>query len=601
MGADMGPRHGEPNGRRANVITLVKKSAQMTGLTHSSQHQVFKEGQVATSQLKEFAETGRSDSLDAVTYERQGSKVLDAFYAPAIREGVGETQAKFFADGNHSMVSMVAKIVPSPDWFVGVNSLQLCVAGHWLNATSLELSPLDAGTDQGLAFTSPSWQLTPADVVKRITNTSPSHPASSFAYPEKTSLPTMASVSIVKIREYRLVKPSTTTVPLRVIETTTTRTTEPTTTVFTTASPATLHEIDHNYILPSLHTGNSVRPIAQKQRQISSPTPRRRQKSVDGGTVGAEVRNVVHSISNSGETLPEITTNISHAIRSQEVPSRDPPYVAANGSGRHSTEGTSVQNEIHVSDDTKSSREESTESSGSLSNTPQNQHLSDDSNLISNDVAVLTNSVDEEELRETNVHPGRDVPLSAVLPRDQYDRLQQERHRQAIEHHEKLQQLLQEKRRKLKEKKRKHRERKLAATRTDRREQNREAEEPGLNRHRLLKVMQCPSLTTSSRRTSVTNVVNVDCNVAWNVEGDANSTDSTESHLVAASRPWTVRSGSGRAGQHAARPVASESRSAPGRSSNTPVEEETGAPLSQRPPGVALLETVTETTSNGEN
>ncbi|KAA0189414.1 hypothetical protein HAZT_HAZT004944 [Hyalella azteca] len=445
------------------------------GVTHSAQHQVFREGQVASQQLKEFAETGRSDSLDAVTYASQGPSVLDAFYAPAIQEGVGETRAKFFADGNHSLVSVVAKIVPSPDWFVGVDSLDLCVAGHWLNATSLELSPLDAGTDQGLAFTSPSWQLTPADVIKRITNTSPSHPASSFAYPEKPTLPTMASVSIVKIREYRLVKPTAVTIPLRAIDATSSTeetTTSTTTTSTTTAGQTTMHEIDHNYIPSGLHAANSVRQQAQKPRQTPPPpilpTPVRRHKSVDGGTVGAEVRHVVHSISNSGETLPEITTNLSHALRSQEVPSRDPPYVTSNeihfNSDRPNNSSTTHAGPSLEFGVAKLPGASPLLTNGAIS--PESQHFADDSNLISNDVAVLTNKVDEVENYGRdggNIATTRAVPLNAVLPREQYDRLQQERNRQAIENHQKHQQLLQEKRRKLKEKNRKHRERKSSS------------------------------------------------------------------------------------------------------------------------------------------
>lgn len=40
----------------------------------------------------------------------QGSLVLDAFYGPAIEEGVGSTSAMFFVDGDHSMVRQQAMV-----------------------------------------------------------------------------------------------------------------------------------------------------------------------------------------------------------------------------------------------------------------------------------------------------------------------------------------------------------------------------------------------------------------------------------------------------------------------------------------------------------
>lgn len=58
---------------------------------------------------------------------------------------------------------------------------------------------MDAGTDQGLAFTSPSWESAPQDPITQITHKFPNHPAASFAYPNKSALPLLATLSIVKV------------------------------------------------------------------------------------------------------------------------------------------------------------------------------------------------------------------------------------------------------------------------------------------------------------------------------------------------------------------------------------------------------------------
>lgn len=47
---------------------------------------------------------------------------------------------------------MVAKIVPSPDWFVGVDSIPLCKDGQWQESGEHLLRPLDAGSQQGKCF-----------------------------------------------------------------------------------------------------------------------------------------------------------------------------------------------------------------------------------------------------------------------------------------------------------------------------------------------------------------------------------------------------------------------------------------------------------------
>ena len=41
-------------------------------------------------------------------------------------------------------VSLISKMVPSPDWFIGVDSFNLCVNGKWLDAITIEVnfSPL---------------------------------------------------------------------------------------------------------------------------------------------------------------------------------------------------------------------------------------------------------------------------------------------------------------------------------------------------------------------------------------------------------------------------------------------------------------------------
>ena len=84
----------------------------------------------------------------------------------------------------------MTKIVPSPDWFVGLSSVELCNNGGFIKShveevclslmrlksakttltNAIKAFPLDAGTDNGFTFTSPNWETEPRGEVFQITN-----------------------------------------------------------------------------------------------------------------------------------------------------------------------------------------------------------------------------------------------------------------------------------------------------------------------------------------------------------------------------------------------------------------------------------------------
>ena len=88
------------------------------GFSHSSDYHLFRLGNVATSAVQEFAETGSTKSLDILPLDSNSTNttnttvsefdkdsILDGFQAPPIESGVGMSKATIFLDGNHSMVS----------------------------------------------------------------------------------------------------------------------------------------------------------------------------------------------------------------------------------------------------------------------------------------------------------------------------------------------------------------------------------------------------------------------------------------------------------------------------------------------------------------
>lgn len=210
------------------------------GRSHDSSFALFHIGQRASEGVKLFAETGATDALETQSRLMSQSQTLsstpaslspsltsssspdssstvtsgatspadtsifDSFSIPAIPLGGGRNEAKFFVDGNHSLVSLMTRIVPSPDWFIGVDSFQLCVGGTWIDTVTVEMDPLDAGTDNGFTFTAPNWPTDPQGVIYRITSRYPAHPAGSFFYPKSKRLPPIATFQFIKLKEYEL-------------------------------------------------------------------------------------------------------------------------------------------------------------------------------------------------------------------------------------------------------------------------------------------------------------------------------------------------------------------------------------------------------------
>lgn len=178
--------------------------SQMWGYSHARPHILYEIGSVASDGVASFVETGSSDSLLS---ELDLSSVLDIVTSPAITSGAGSTRTTVFVDGTNSKVSLMSKLVPSPDWFVGVDSLDLCESGQLAASVVRDLAPQDGGTDNGFTFTSPNWPTQPRGVTFSISSRYPTHPAGSFHYPHLDSLPVIATIRFEKIKEYRETKP----------------------------------------------------------------------------------------------------------------------------------------------------------------------------------------------------------------------------------------------------------------------------------------------------------------------------------------------------------------------------------------------------------
>ena len=115
----------------------------------------------------------------------------------------GKTFAVFRVDSKHHLVSLVSMIYPSPDWFVGVSGLELCLSnGSWAEEKILNLYPYDAGTDSGPSYISSDQPTIPKEAIRRIKPNQPNDPRSPFHDPDNKEMKPLARLYLTRQRLY---------------------------------------------------------------------------------------------------------------------------------------------------------------------------------------------------------------------------------------------------------------------------------------------------------------------------------------------------------------------------------------------------------------
>lgn len=94
-------------------------------------------------------------------------------------------------------------IYPSPDWFVGVSGLELCLSnGSWIDEKVMNLYPYDAGTDSGPTYISPDQPTVPKEAIRRIKPNQPNDPRSPFHDPDNKEMKPLARLYLTRQRLY---------------------------------------------------------------------------------------------------------------------------------------------------------------------------------------------------------------------------------------------------------------------------------------------------------------------------------------------------------------------------------------------------------------
>ncbi len=144
--------------------------SRLVGGLHNDKVLFWKEGMLASQGIENMAELGSTSTLMGEVNQAisQGNASL-VLLGTGIIDSPATDSITFTISKEFPLVSLVSMVAPSPDWFVGVDSLSLCENKEWVAQKTVELEPYDSGSDAGVTFTSPDSDIDPQIPIVEIT------------------------------------------------------------------------------------------------------------------------------------------------------------------------------------------------------------------------------------------------------------------------------------------------------------------------------------------------------------------------------------------------------------------------------------------------
>jgi hypothetical protein len=125
----------------------------LIGASHNPSYSIFAVGSRPTPGLEKLSEEGKHTPLDGeirAAIEAGGAAAL--VESGPLRDFGDSLVATVRVDADHPLVSLVAMIAPSPDWFTGVSNVNLRENGEWVASRTLDLLAYDSGGDDGATY-----------------------------------------------------------------------------------------------------------------------------------------------------------------------------------------------------------------------------------------------------------------------------------------------------------------------------------------------------------------------------------------------------------------------------------------------------------------
>ncbi len=141
----------------------------LIGAVHNGSVTFWESGGTATPGIESVAETGSTSTFRT---EIDNAIAAGTTLATVSGGGIGSPatlNVEFDISSDYPLVTLITMIAPSPDWFLGVNALNLMEGGSWTSDLSVDLFAYDAGTEEGNGFSLSNAATSPQGTITRIT------------------------------------------------------------------------------------------------------------------------------------------------------------------------------------------------------------------------------------------------------------------------------------------------------------------------------------------------------------------------------------------------------------------------------------------------
>lgn len=141
------------------------------GTSHNGSYSLFRDGSTPTPGLEKLSEEGKHSPLDEEIRAAIANGSAGAlFETGGLRDFNDSLVTTVRVDASHPMVSLVAMIAPSPDWFAGVADLNLMDNGQWVASKIVQLYAWDSGGDEGTTYKAPDSDNNPKKPTMQATS-----------------------------------------------------------------------------------------------------------------------------------------------------------------------------------------------------------------------------------------------------------------------------------------------------------------------------------------------------------------------------------------------------------------------------------------------
>lgn len=125
----------------------------LIGTAHNANYHLFMDGQMPSPGIERLSEMGKHDPLDAeINAAIAAGNALALTESDPLKDFSQTATTEVSVDEAHPMVSLVAMIAPSPDWFAAVSDVNLMENGAWVATKTVDATAWDSGGDDGTTY-----------------------------------------------------------------------------------------------------------------------------------------------------------------------------------------------------------------------------------------------------------------------------------------------------------------------------------------------------------------------------------------------------------------------------------------------------------------